>query len=86
MSDIVATLAERGSRYGVFLNQAIIEQRLTGYMRSAPGWDNLAADQKSALEMIAVKVARILNGDPDYHDNWHDIIGYAKLVADRVAQ
>ena len=27
---------------------------------------------------------RILNGDPNYHDSWHDIIGYTKLVADEL--
>jgi len=30
--------------------------------------------------MIAHKIGRILNGDPDYQDSWHDIIGYARLV------
>ena len=30
------------------------------------------------------KIARILNGDSNYHDSWHDIIGYAKLVADQL--
>lgn len=34
--------------------------------------------------MIQHKIARILNGDPDYVDNWVDIAGYAKLVADRL--
>ena len=24
----------------------------------------------------------ILTGDAEYHDNWHDIQGYAKIVAD----
>lgn len=86
MADIAATLAERGGRYGIFAEQALIEQTLMNTMRSTPGWVKLASDQKSALEMIAVKVARILNGDPNYHDNWHDIIGYAKLIADRVAK
>jgi hypothetical protein len=32
--------------------------------------------------MIFHKIARILNGNPDYVDNWIDIAGYAKLVAD----
>lgn len=32
---------------------------------------------------IADKIARILNGDPEYRDNWHDIAGYAKLAEDR---
>lgn len=84
--NIESTLAERGSRYGRFLDQAMIEQQLMNTMRSVPGWQKLVSDQKSALEMIAVKIARILNGDPDYHDNWHDIIGYAKLIADRVSK
>jgi len=30
--------------------------------------------------MIFCKIARILNGDPNLIDNWHDIAGYAKLV------
>ena len=34
--------------------------------------------------VIADKVARMLNGDPDYVDNWHDIIGYATLVETRL--
>lgn len=82
---IDATLNERSSRYGCFADQALIEQTLMNTMRSTPGWVKLASDQKSALEMIAVKVARILNGDPNYPDNWHDIIGYAKLIDDRLA-
>ena len=41
-------------------------------------------DQREALEMIQHKVARILNGDPTYTDNWIDIAGYATLVANRL--
>lgn len=33
--------------------------------------------------MIAHKIGRILNGDPNYRDSWDDIAGYAKLAADR---
>jgi len=44
----------------------------------------LAADQREALEMIAHKIARIINGDPNYADSWVDIAGYAKLVSDRL--
>lgn len=47
-------------------------------------WNTLAADQKEALEMIAHKLGRIANGDPDYADSWVDIAGYSKLVADRL--
>jgi len=44
----------------------------------------LDADQIEALDMIAHKIARILNGDPNYADSWDDIAGYAKLVGDRL--
>lgn len=85
MSDITATLAERGSRYGEFAEHARITQAIKAAMVDSPNWTALAADQREALEMIAHKVGRILNGDPDYHDSWHDIVGYTKLVADRLA-
>jgi hypothetical protein len=81
---IEETLKERGSRYGSFEDQGRIEQDIKDAMRRASGWDRLAPDQKSALEMIAVKISRILKGDPDYADSWHDIQGYAKLIEDRL--
>lgn len=81
---IDATLAERGSRYGSFPAHARITQAIKAAMADTPNWPTLAADQREALEMTAHKIGRILNGDPDYHDSWHDIIGYVKLVADRL--
>lgn len=78
------TLQERGKRYGEFSDHAFISQNLKGYMTSNAGWNRLDADQAEALEMIAHKIARILNGDPNYDDSWHDIAGYATLVADRL--
>lgn len=30
--------------------------------------------------MIVHKIGRILNGDPNYADSWHDIAGYATLI------
>lgn len=82
---IDATLAERGSRYGEYAEHARITQAMKSAMADSPNWSGLAADQRETLEMIAHKIGRILNGDPDYHDSWHDIIGYTKLVADRLA-
>jgi hypothetical protein len=81
---IDATLAERGSRYGSFDEHARITQAIKAAMIDSPNWARLAPDQREALEMVAHKVGRILNGDPDYHDSWHDIVGYTKLVADRL--
>lgn len=78
------TLAERGSRYGIFAHHARAAQRLQDAMRTTANWDRLADDSKQALTVIADKIARILTGDPEYEDNWHDIQGYAKLVEDRI--
>lgn len=83
---IETTLEERGNRYGVFEEHAVIAQALQDVMRTKEGWRSLAPDQKQALTVIADKIARMLNGDPNYRDNWHDIAGYAKLVDDRMAR
>ena len=88
--DIDSTLAERGDRYGDFGDHAQIAQGLLRVMHATTrhggltGWERLDDYQKQALQVIADKIARILNGDPNYSDNWHDIQGYAKLVEDRL--
>ena len=94
MTEVSDTQAERGERYGSFEEHAVIAQRLQDVMRDSGrvgdamacnrGWYALAADQKQALTVIADKIARILNGDPTYLDNWHDIQGYARLVEMRL--
>lgn len=82
---VEATLNERGKRYGEFAEHARIAQELKHVMRSKVGWDALSPDKKEALEMVAHKVARILNGDPNYADSWHDIAGYATLVEKKLS-
>lgn len=77
-------LAGRESRYGSFQGHAKIAQDLKAVMHDRLGWDSLAPDQKEALEMMQHKIARILNGDPNYIDNWVDIAGYSQLVVNRL--
>jgi hypothetical protein len=77
------TLAVRQADYGDFASHAILAQTLQDTMRASAGWKNLTYDKRQALIMIQTKIARILNGNPDYADNWHDIQGYAKLAEDR---
>lgn len=86
MSDLANTLEERGQRYGRFTGHAKISQSIQNVMvgHDFGKWANMEADQREALFMIAHKIGRIINGDPDYADSWHDIAGYAKLVADRL--
>ena len=93
-TDITATLTERGQRYGRFIGHARIAQDLKrviaehtplGHTRAdGTRGEHLADDQQEALDMICHKIGRIINGDPDYADTWHDIAGYAQLVADRL--
>lgn len=90
-NSIDATLAERGCRYGKFTGHAEITQKLKRTMAcfrvgERTPFGDLASDQKEALEMIAHKIGRILNGDPNYADSWVDIAGYAKLVSDRLQE
>lgn len=84
MTDVTEVLEERGSRYGKFTEHARITQNIKTAMVDSPNWLELADDQMETLQMIAHKIGRILNGDPDYADSWIDIAGYAKLVADRL--
>lgn len=81
---IEKTLAERGNRYGDFADHAKIAQAIQDDMRIGQGWARLDDVKRQALTVIADKIARILSGDPNYADNWHDIQGYAKLVEDRL--
>lgn len=85
LTGIDATLAGRGTRYGEFIDQARIAVGIKKAMACGRNWGTLESDQRECLDMLANKIARILNGDPNYHDSWHDIVGYAKLVADRLA-
>ena len=86
MSSVDSTLIERGKRYGEFEHNAETAQLLKAVLRAANGhgWSAMETDQRQALDIICDKVARIVCGDPDYVDNWHDIGGYARLVETRL--
>ena len=79
-------LAGREARYGSFEGHAEISQVIKQVIHLAAKARNkeMDPDQLEALDMIAHKIARIINGDPDYADNWIDIAGYATLVANRL--
>jgi len=78
------TLAERGKKYGEFKDHAKISQSLKRAMWATTRWVDLPDDTKEALEMIQHKIARVLNGDPEYDDTYRDVVGYATLVLDRI--
>jgi len=87
MSDVDTVLNERGSRYGKFVDVAHATVAIQNAVYDAISMEKLNAlppDMTIALDMICHKLARIAVGDENYVDNWVDIAGYAKLVADRL--
>lgn len=84
MTNVTETLAERGGRYGKFSNHAQLSDNLQTQVEKHENWQWMPADAKQAIRIILDKIARAVNGDPNYTDNWHDIQGYAKLVEDRI--
>ena len=79
-------LDTRAEQYGSFMQSADTVIRIKGIMHNAVARNevHLYPDQLQALDMIATKISRIVNGNPNHADSWTDIAGYATLVADRL--
>ena len=86
MVDIKEILKERGENYGDFERGSNLAAAIQDAMAGGVKAVTLKPFQHQALTVIAQKISRILNGDPDYVDNWRDIAGYATLVADILEQ
>lgn len=86
MQTVDETLAERGGRYGDFRTHAMISQQIMERIKSFDGWERFDHVKREGVTLIVHKLARALNGDPEYRDNWHDIAGYAKLIEDRCSE
>lgn len=82
MTDVKSILKERGDRYGSFQDHAQICQALKHGINYylAKRDKTLSDDKQQALDVICDKIARIINGDSEYIDNWIDIAGYAQLI------
>ena len=78
--DITETLGQREGRYGEYVKVSATAQWLKDIMRGGDSWNGMEAYMQESLDLIANKLARIVNGDPFYDDSWHDVGGYAKLV------
>lgn len=84
VKDISNTLVVRGRHYGGFEGNARIAQNIKSAMRDSPNWEEMDCDMKEAMELIASKIGRLLNGNVNHFDGWHDIEGYARLVSSRL--
>jgi len=72
-------LVERQKTHGDFADHAMFTIALKDEMARSPNYLNAIPAHKEALDMIAHKIGRILAGNPNFHDHWDDIAGYAKL-------
>jgi len=85
---------ERGSRYGDFADQALLIERLNGLQHAEmvgnPQYDELDEKEQAivsyTLTMVNMKIARIVQGDPTYDDNWVDIEGYVKRAREKLEE
>ena len=85
MMNLDDLIKDKETTHGHFDDTATIAQTLKALMRRGRNWESLPNPSKEALEMIATKVARILNGDATDPEHWNDIAGYARLRANAFA-
>lgn len=81
---IEEVLNQRQSTYGDFTKNAEIAQTLKYFIKQGDSYNNMSVVQCEALDMIVHKIARIVNGDPNYIDNWIDLCGYSQLVINEI--
>lgn len=70
----------REDSHGPYRAQAQFCQLLKTWFRRHKNWDALPGEQKESIEMICVKLSRIMSGNKPEPDHWLDISGYAMLV------
>lgn len=75
-------LQERQKTHGSFEDNAAISQNLKYIMQGTKTWSELGVVHREALDMIALKLSRILSGQANYKEHWDDVAGYAKLASE----
>jgi len=78
--EIKNVLQTRAGTYGEYRDVSQISQDIKKVIKNSRNYPFMPAYMLESLELIANKLARILNGDPMYDDSWRDISGYCTLV------
>ena len=73
-------LSEREKTHGDYRLTASVAQKIKAMVRNSPSYPDMTLAQHESLDMIAVKLARIMCGDPHEPDHFRDIAGYALLA------
>lgn len=72
-------LDQREKTHGYYGLQACVAQALKQALTIGP-LPELPPMHRESLEMICVKMARIVCGDHNERDHWLDVMGYAELI------
>ena len=80
-SEIKKLLDTRAMTHGNWDDVSELSQEIKTIFSGQLEWMTMDPQYREALEMIAVKIARIIKGDPGVTDHWADIAGYATLVS-----
>ena len=86
MPRVDEVLEQRGPVHGSFVQNAQITQQIKELLRGQAQWRELPMYQQQALDMMALKMARILSGDNNDPEHWIDLAGYAELVRSHLAR
>ncbi len=81
---IQETIIERTNTHGEFKDQASIIWRTLAIWERSPNWVKLPPFMKEAMHMTLHKYGRVMVGDFEFVDHWHDVVGYNQLVVDRL--
>lgn len=79
-------LAVRSDTHGDFSDNARIAQSAKELWRTTPNWHKMAPYQREAIDLLTIKLARILSGDYDCEEHWNDLAGYPSLVSGRLGE
>jgi hypothetical protein len=80
MKTTTETLDEREEEYGEYRELAYLIECIIAVYSLSKNYRKLEPYQRVALYMDAMKTVRILNGNINNIDSWHDKAGYSELV------
>jgi len=79
----MSVIDEREKTHGKYADVARVSQHLKSYLHQQDLL-HLTAEQRESLDMICVKIARIVCGNPNEKDHWLDCMGYAELIVKKL--
>lgn len=80
MDPVNHVIDAREASHGPYREQAMFAQLLKGMLRRHKNWEKLPGEQRESLEMVMLKVSRIMSGTGNEPDHWIDMSGYSMLI------